>query len=410
MSAAHILKTGKDSNGRRVRQGLTARAGRRRSGAPPERLTDVRFQVRYRTNGRGSKLRTAGTFDTLREANECRKRVLLQLAAGEDPGRAATHSGVTLREAVKDARDALAETFASSTLRNWNVGIAKLGELGDIPVGQIRWQDFEAWHLSHLNLRPRVRAIYFGHYRTALDRCDLEPNPARNRNLRKAKAATLGDAQGEVGGFDIDDPPSTCPTHAEADALLNCLAHRRGRRTPSPYLEAVTFMALTGVRVCELVAIRNEDVDLERARIWIPKTKKRTRGKRFIPITRELEALIAARAVDGGPPNALLFAQPHDPKAPLTDNGVYKAMMRASSAAGLPSTIGPHDLRHRYISRLIAANIPPPMIQKVVGHSNLTSLERVYAHVLPNEPTAPLELLRDDVVRFFDEGRNLRTT
>lgn len=81
--------------------------------------------------------------------------------------------------------------------------------------------------------------------------------------------------------------------------------------------------------------------------------------------------------------------------------------MRASAAAGLPRRISTHPLRHRYMSRLIMAGVPLPMIQELVGHSTLTSLLRVYSHVLANEPTAPLVPLLEDILDFFNEGRNL---
>jgi hypothetical protein len=46
------------------------------------------------------------------------------------------------------------------------------------------------------------------------------------------------------------------------------------------------------------------------------------------------------------------------------------------------------------------------MVQEIVGHSNLTSILRVYSHPIPGEPEDRLRLLREDIMRFMNEGRD----
>jgi site-specific recombinase XerC len=404
---AHIVKKGKTPDGRWTRQGLTARAGRPTPGeayAPPPKLTDVRWEVRYRLSGRGGRIHSAGTFATRERAERRLRQVEEDLANGQIPTRGLEPRGMRVREAVIEARKDLGVTMAPNTLRNWDRGIALLGDLGEVTLAALHWRHLEAWHLANLHLKPRTRAIYFGQYRRALNRCDLDPNPAYSTNLKRARAATPPTSDDEDEGEALG-----CPTHAEMRALLECLERPRRRSRPSRYLPPARFMELTGVRVCELIAIRRRDVDLANGRIWIRRTKTGTGGRRYIPITRELAPLIDELDLSGTGREPL-FGRGERGRRPFTENGMYKALQRASHAAGLRSTVGNHDLRHRYISRLIMANVPFPMIQLIVGHSNLTSLLRVYAHVLPNEPPEPLEPLREDLVRFFNEGRNERTT
>ncbi|MGE0028056.1 MAG: tyrosine-type recombinase/integrase [Thermoleophilia bacterium] len=405
MGSAHILTRGKDPSGKWVTRGLTARTGRPQAGRS-EPLTDVRYVVRYRVGGRGSKPLTGGTFSTMREAKARRDAIRLRLAAGEDPREPIKAVGTPLLQALEQTLEERRVGLAPETVRNWRNGIANLGELGSIFIEEMRWQDLQAWHLANLHLAPSTRAQYFGQYRSALGRFDIEPNPADSRNLRWAKKAR-GPAASEI--HEDGAAGSVCPTHAEVEAMLEHLRNRPGRTLPSPHLKPVMFMALTGVRFCELKGIRRADVDVARGRIWIPRTKGGTAGHRFIPITRELAPLIPLLDLSPSRGQRLLFPHPRT-GGPLTHNSIYKAMMRASKAAGLPSTIGPHDLRHRFLSRLLAANVPDAMVRDIAGHSNLTSLHRVYAHVLPNEPVAPLVILREDVIRFFDEGRDRRTT
>jgi len=46
----------------------------------------------------------------------------------------------------------------------------------------------------------------------------------------------------------------------------------------------------------------------------------------------------------------------------------------------------PHDLRHRYISLLVMAGVPLPVVREVVGHSRASVTRDVYSHVLLDEP------------------------
>jgi len=68
-------------------------------------------------------------------------------------------------------------------------------------------------------------------------------------------------------------------------------------------------------------------------------------------------------------------------------------MERACKAAGI-AHYHPHDLRHRYISLLVMAGVPWPLIGQIVGHRRASVTLDIYAHVLLDEPPERLEELR----------------
>ena len=43
-----------------------------------------------------------------------------------------------------------------------------------------------------------------------------------------------------------------------------------------------------------------------------------------------------------------------------------------------------HDLRHSCASILLAAGVPPKVIQEMLGHSQISTTMNIYAHVMPN--------------------------
>ena len=83
----------------------------------------------------------------------------------------------------------------------------------------------------------------------------------------------------------------------------------------------------------------------------------------------------------------------------VTDQGLRMAMGRPCKLAGIPS-YSPHDLRHRYISLLVMAGVPLPVVRGVVGHSRASVTLDVYSHVLIDEPPDALAARRSLVMEL----------
>lgn len=47
--------------------------------------------------------------------------------------------------------------------------------------------------------------------------------------------------------------------------------------------------------------------------------------------------------------------------------------------------LGPHVLRHTWITHRLQEGVPLPDVSKAAGHSSPTTTLRVYAHAMPSE-------------------------
>ncbi len=132
-----------------------------------------------------------------------------------------------------------------------------------------------------------------------------------------------------------------------------------------------TFL-YTGVRVSELIAIRQEDVDLDRCQIRINQGKGRKDRVVPFPVSfREVLALQIERMQQQQA--AYLFESSR--RKPYTDRGIRKIIARYAEAAGLEHKVSPHKLRHFLLTWLKKQGIDDALIQPYSGHATRKSLE-----------------------------------
>jgi integrase len=68
---------------------------------------------------------------------------------------------------------------------------------------------------------------------------------------------------------------------------------------------------------------------------------------------------------------------------PLEPRNVVRHFKAALKNAGLPETIRFHDLRHSCATLMIAQGVHPRVIMEILGHSQISTTMKTYAHVLP---------------------------
>ena len=132
-----------------------------------------------------------------------------------------------------------------------------------------------------------------------------------------------------------------------------------------------TFL-YTGVRVSELIRIRQEDVDLDRCQIRINQGKgSKDRVVPFPVSFREVLALQIERMQQQQA--AYLFESSR--RKPYTDRGIRKIIARYAEATGLEHKVSPHKLRHFLLTWLKKQGIDDALIQPYSGHATRKSLE-----------------------------------
>jgi integrase/recombinase XerD len=133
-----------------------------------------------------------------------------------------------------------------------------------------------------------------------------------------------------------------------------------------------------GLRVSELCRLRAEHILSDRGQIRIEQSKGR-KDRYTVLSPRLLEQLRTYWRVYR-PAGGWMFTSTFWPDRPLTDDSAQRVFDRAAELAGLPRNGGIHALRHSFATHLLEAGVPLPVIQRLLGHSNLATTSR-YLHV-----------------------------
>jgi integrase len=95
---------------------------------------------------------------------------------------------------------------------------------------------------------------------------------------------------------------------------------------------------------------------------------------------------------------------------------VTKAVRRIAKKAGF-SRVSLHTLRHSYGSQLLSAGVPLPVVSEILGHADVYTTARVYAHALNSDKTAvaekwqaAMQRAQNSKVIAIEKGKKPRTS
>ncbi|MDA2895266.1 site-specific integrase [Mycolicibacterium sp. BiH015] len=156
----------------------------------------------------------------------------------------------------------------------------------------------------------------------------------------------------------------------------------------------VRFLAYTGLRFGECIALRVGDVDTMRRRIMVSKSithaqryghmegGTKTHQRRAVPIlTTALNTELATLVADRDPSEYLF---PGADGAAMTLGRFRWQFDKAAAKLGLTG-VTPHTLRHSAGSLALAAGASVVTVQKLLGHRNATTTMNIYSHMLPDD-------------------------
>lgn len=173
-------------------------------------------------------------------------------------------------------------------------------------------------------------------------------------------------------------PRRTLPrilTPAEVDALTSALRTHRDRAM-------VAAMVLGGLRRCEVLGLRLEDVQAPQRRLFVANGKGG--HQRIVPISARFFEHLAAYLEQERPADAdtdvvfLVLKRPRRGR-PLSAYGLDEVMSGARQRAGLTHA-SCHELRHTCLTRLREAGMPLEAVQAQAGHASIEST-RIYLHL-----------------------------
>ena len=145
----------------------------------------------------------------------------------------------------------------------------------------------------------------------------------------------------------------------------------------------IELLYATGLRVSEMVSLRQQDVNLDSG--YLTCTGK-GRKQRLVPVGDEAAAWLTRYLREARPALLKRRASPRlfvnaRGGAGLTRVGFWKILKAYGKQAGVSSTLSPHMLRHSFATHLLERGADLRAIQMMLGHSDLSTTQ-IYTHVL----------------------------
>ena len=210
----------------------------------------------------------------------------------------------------------------------------------------------------------RAVACYRGFYRFLVVSGQRPDNPATDLRAPRAWKTLPKFLSAEEVDRLLAAPDTTAPRGLRDRALIELLY-------------------ATGLRVSEMVNLRQQDLNLESG--YLTCTGK-GRKQRLVPIGDEASAWLTRYLKEGRPALLKRRASPRlfvnaRGGAGLTRVGLWKILKAHGRQAGLPRTLSPHVLRHSFATHLLERGADLRAIQMMLGHSDLSTTQ-IYTHIL----------------------------
>lgn len=255
---------------------------------------------------------------------------------------------------IKKYQDLISPTKSSSTRTRDTYTFTHIrNHFGDRPLRSITPEQIEAYK-AH-----RARHVKLSTVNRELDLLKGLLNQAGQWGYLRTSPAT------HVRRFKID---------LREPVFLSAEEGRRLSAVATGQMKTFIVVALnTGLRKDELFALKWSDIDFAKAELRVRKSK----GKRFRVVPLNHTAVGA------------LQTQPRHINSPLvfhnSDGSPWKdvrgSFQAALARANLPK-IRLHDLRHSFVSNLVAAGVDLRTVQELAGHRSIQTTMN-YAHLRP---------------------------
>lgn len=153
---------------------------------------------------------------------------------------------------------------------------------------------------------------------------------------------------------------------------------------------AILLGAHAGLRLAEAAALRVEDVDFVNG-VVAPSTQrldeplKSDISRTPIPIPKELARLLA-ESIQLGDGRFLASDQWGNPAGPWT---IERAVRACRATAGLTNDFRFHDLRHYFVSLLIASELDVKVVQARLRHASAKTTLDTFGHLWPEGRLLP---------------------
>lgn len=169
----------------------------------------------------------------------------------------------------------------------------------------------------------------------------------------------------------------------EFNAVLKCVDNLIAKA-------ALNFMFWSGCRAGETLALTWNDFDIEACSVSITKNFQHINGKSYISTPKteksKRDILLPSFVIDDltDYKNRLYDYQDNERLFAITRGRLLDNLHRAADKAGVKQ-IRLHDLRHSHASMLINLGASPVLVADRLGHENVETTLKIYAHLWPDE-------------------------
>jgi len=160
-------------------------------------------------------------------------------------------------------------------------------------------------------------------------------------------------------------------------------------------IAAIQLLILTGCRKAEVLTLRWDYVDIERAFFVLPDSKT---GHKVVPLGAPVMELLASLPRIAGNPYVL-----PGKKEGHHFVGLRRVWLRIRDRAGL-NNVRLHDLRHSFASVGASAGMGLQMVGKLLGHKDPKTTQR-YAHIADDPAHAAANSISGSIAKALDGNK-----
>lgn len=188
-----------------------------------------------------------------------------------------------------------------------------------------------------------------------------------------------------------------CLTLQEEERFLDILKNRKDAERAYMLYH---FMLVTGLRIYEVLSLNIEHANKSKVEIkvkgWTKKGKKKDRYKTvYFPkaLQKHLKDYLRVKAKKGESlaPEAPLYVSRNTTR--LSSRQVQRDFKKWIRESGIETDLTPHALRHTVGTRLLKRLKNAKLVQRYLGHSDVTTTLRYYVDVFPEDLEEAAEML-----------------
>ena len=153
--------------------------------------------------------------------------------------------------------------------------------------------------------------------------------------------------------------------------------------------EALTMMLLTGARPGNVMSMRWDEINLDAARWSIPADKAKARRAIDLPLSpAAMDLLVRIADRQRG---RCEYVFPHRFNRERGHITTVKSLWAAILSTAGSADCHIHDLRHTNATYQLAAGVDIATVSEMLGHADISTTKRIYAHVIEDRKRAAAE-------------------